>query len=206
MQENNSNIDGLVAIPPETWIGRQLTWLRSQTASPVFIGRFQAPADGHQILLYGRRYNLADVLVAGRSHGDGHFVEYYVVETIHGDKQPTVHRLLQNGGVMHSAVSKKLDYVELSDARVRRALQGVKPSWEQRSEALWPLSSDEPMKFVGQIRPQESDENKRYLTWGVSVYLFMSNNEGPERFKIFEQFAGEQSAEDFYAESDRRQT
>lgn len=171
----------------------EVAWRTDRRPELVYVNRFRVPRypDVH---LLGARYELDDALIGGDSLGEGHFVEYFVA--VQRSEGYSLQRLLQTRSVTYSDGDEKGDYLPaaaVSD-QARLSLHAA-PDWKA-SEAVWPTIGNDPMLFVGQIDLSETEITRRFLTWDVSVFLFMSRHE-PARFKVVEQH-GFQAADEHY--------
>lgn len=199
-------IDRLVTEPPELWQELPLDWKKRVTPKPVYVAQYTVPvADQIQVLyLFGSRYDLEDVLVAGESLGEGYFLEYSVAWQ-DGTGTWTVVRLLQRASVPYSDVDERQDYAPVERVRDPMSLSVLTPPrWEDVDEAVWPLFRDKPMRFVGQVSLPENQTTRQFLSWGLTVYLFYAVDDAGIRCKVIEQRAGTQSLEGHYREEERQ--
>lgn len=201
-------IEELITEPPERWQGLPLEWKKKVTPRPVYLDRYTVGAadQGHWAYLFGARYELPDVLVAGEGLGEGHFLEYLVAR-----KGPVggwaVARLLQQTSVTYSDTDERADYVPLRKVKdPASASVADPPTWVEPGEAVWPVYQGQPMRFVGQVTLSENDVTRRFLSWGVTAYLFESHNSGNARLKVVEQRTNPQSLAEHYREEERRST
>jgi hypothetical protein len=196
-------ITDLVSGRPTRWLGLPVVWQVSHEPVPVYIGRWSLP-DKRDVFLFGARYDLAEAEVGGQSLAPGHFVEFFAV-TGGGDRWETT-RLLNRLSVTFSATDEQGDYVPataLSDPVSRSVTEP--PHWAHRSEAQWPTSDGTPMTFVGQVQLPRTPITETRLTWDATFYLFWSRSDaGPDTFKLVQQDPLAQSAEDHYADEERR--
>ncbi len=190
---------------PERWVVYSLEWLSDQPPVHVLLGSIPSTEHGTDLVVLGARYDCSTALFDGekRDHG-GYFVEYFVAE----EKAPEswkVHRLLQRGfSVTHSDSDQNGDHVAaptVKDAAARST--GAVPRWKA-SEAQWPTFGGEPMTFHGQLALYDSPVARTLFTWGMNVYLFSAVNGGDRVFKIVDQDAKLQTAEEHYADEERR--
>lgn len=186
----------LITTRPDSWLGRPVSWLNDAPPAPAFIRAFVLPGQGREVYLFGAKYELAEATVGGRSLGTGHFEEYFVVTGEQG--QWRTHRLLQRGRVTFSETSEKKDYVPATNVHGTR---GSAPSWKA-SQAVWPVSAGSPMSFVGQAALVENETTRAFLTWGINVFLFWSEEAGEDRFKIVTQELELQTLDDHYRAED----
>lgn len=179
-------------------------WSSEEEPIPVFVARFDAPLDGLEgdLYLFGARYDTADALIDGSPVGDGHVVEYFLVERASAAWRSR--RLLQRTSVTYSEADEHDDYAPARQIDQAKLSLGRPPRWESTSEAVWPNTLGNPMLFVGQIRLPENEVTRTLLTWDTTLYLFWLRIEGSDHFKLVEQNVGEQSAEDHYAQEEER--
>jgi hypothetical protein len=192
-------MQNLVSDRPASWQGLPIKWTSTNSPVPVFIERFRVPKGGADdaVFLLGARYSLLEALVGGESLGDGHFVEYFVA-TKHSDRAWAVHRLLQRQSVTFSETEEREDYFPALEIDDPRALSlGPPPDWEE-TEAIWPTCTGAPMQFVGQIDLPETTVTRELLTWGVALYLFWSQSNRDDCFKLVEQETDAQTVEEHY--------
>lgn len=189
---------------PVRWIIYDLEWLDDDPPVPVLLGTLPNADGSSELLLLGARYELSRALFNGTPSGhSGHFVEYFVAE----EKVPEswkVHRLLQAGSVTYSDSDQNGDYVParaVKDAAARSI--GAVPRWKA-SEAQWPTFEGEPMTFHGQLSLPSSATARTLFTYGVNVYLFSAGQDETRLFKIVDQQSKFQTAEEHYAEEERR--
>lgn len=181
-------------------------WSSVEEPVPVFVARFDAPHDGLEddLYLFGARYDTADALIDGSPVGDGHIVEYFLVER--ADDAWRSRRLLQRTSVTYSEADERDDYAPARQIDQAKLSLGRPPRWESKSEAVWSTTLGNPMLFVGQSRLPENDVTRTLLTWDTTLYLFWLRIEGSDHFKLVEQNVGEQSAEDHYAQEEEQFT
>ncbi len=192
----------LISDRPTTWLGMPVEWMRASRPVPVFIRRFDLPADfgASEVYLFGARHPIADAVVGGESFGDeGFLIEYFAI-----DQNPSggwnVHRLRQRG---HSVVYSDRDEHEQDCVPAKEIADSIglsihkPPAWKLWV-ADWPTCDGKPMRFVGQVKPPENDVTRELLNWLCTVYLFCSTSEAGTRYKIVDQDRGAQTAEEHY--------
>lgn len=187
--------------------GMPIEWSSTQDPVPVFVERFILPIEGtgHEVYLFGARYELVDVLVGGESYGDGHFVEHFVAQESSPGRW-TLDRLVQRESPTYSAAAEADDYVHAKTIRDPSSLSfRHAPRWKP-TDALWPTRLGTPMQFVGQVALPENDVTRTVLTWDVSLFLFWLRVDGHDHFKLVEHDPQAQTAEEHYADEERRET
>lgn len=60
------------------------------------------------------------------------------------------------------------------------------------------------MMFHGQLELEESDLARSFFTWGFNIYLFSAPHRGRRIFKIVWQETSFQTANEHYADEERR--
>jgi hypothetical protein len=197
----------LISGRPTTWLRNSLEWINSSEPNPVFIERFQICKKSirSEILLWGARYEVADILVNGEKlyGGRGNFTEFFAIEMLATGWK--VHRLLQRKSTMLSDLDDDNDFLAAGEIKASEFLLDKVPSWK-KSEAYWPTHKETPMLFVGQVTLPETEITRTLLTWDDKVFLFWLPEGENSRFKIFTQPAKFQSAEDHYREEAERET
>jgi len=136
--------------------------------------------------------------------GEGHFLEYFVLEGSSADGW-VLYRLLQRASVTHSEENEPGDYLTARDVDAASQSVEAPPRWKA-SEAAWPTYAGAPMKFLGQVHLPENDVTRALLNWDWNVYLFWTYANGANRFKIIDQPTDLQTAEEHYADEERRRT
>lgn len=197
-------IEGLIAGRPTSWNGMALEWLSRREPVPVFMGLFVIPPAEIRAFLFGARYLVSEVLCDGETLGDGqgHFLEYFVVEATSAGGW-VLHRLLQRASVAYSEDEEPDDYLPAREVDAARHSVQAPPQWKA-SEAEWPTHAGAPMKFLGQLELPDSEVTRSLLTWNESVYLFWTHADGANLFKLTEQHADLQTAEEHYEEDATR--
>ena len=192
-------IKDFVCERPTSWQGLPVKWLTNTAPVPVFVHQFVVMCSGTLVeaLLFGARYNLHEVELAGVALGSGHFVEY-IVASRREKGEWRVCRLLQRASPTFSDQAQKGDYLLARDVGDPASLSVARPPKWHISEAIWPITDGTPMVFIGQVDIPDTQITREHLTWNVSLYLFWARSAGTDRFKVVEQAHG-QSAEDFYA-------
>ena len=196
----------LVRGRPSRWLGLPVVWSNSADPIPVYIQRFSVPpgAGTQDAFLFGARYDLAEAEVGGESFAPGHFVEYFVVTSV--GSRWEAKRLLHRGSVTYSESEEQGDFVaagEVDDPRARSLAEP--PRWAHPSEAVWPTANGVPMNFIGQVHLPRTPLTETKLTWDTTLYVFwLQSDGGRDVFKIVHQDPSAQSAEDHYADEDRR--
>lgn len=196
-------IGELVRGRPTSWQGMEISWSSSADPVPLFLGRFATSerSEGVEAYLFAARYELSEARCAGESLGEGFFEEYFVV--CRGRQRDwDVHRLLQRRSVTFSESEDEKDYVPVNSLRkVRDRWASQPPKWESAEEAVWPMSHDEPMVFLGQVRLGDRESIRDSFTWGMTVYLFWARRDRGE-FKVVTQDCGAQTPKEHYASED----
>lgn len=183
-------IKDLIVVRPTSWIGMALEWTTERDPVPVFVRRFRLPdPDGKDDFLFGQRHYVSDVLCDGELVGDGegHFIEYFVVEESPGGGW-LLHRLLQRGVAGSTAYAEESAPgadVEARSVDAKAHSVDAPPRWKP-SEAYWPTYHEEPMSFLGQVPLPENDVISEHFSWGDNVYLFWARANGVNHFKIFQ--------------------
>ena len=192
-------IEDFVCSRPTSWLGSPIEWRTNTAPVPVFVQQFAAWCSDApvEMFLFGARYDLSEVELAGATLGEGHFVEH-IVASRREKTEWRVCRLLQHTSLTFSDRAEKGDYLPARDVSNPVALSAARPPKWDISEAIWPTIDGKPMLFIGQVDLPETQITREHLTWNVSVYLFWSHIDDTDRFKVVEQAHG-QSAADFYA-------
>lgn len=195
--------ESLIDLPrPAKWLCEDLKWTTSEPATPIFLDCFRSSASSPSadLFLYGVRHDLRDVLVGG-CRMDGHFLEYVVVRD-EGGSEWGVHRLLQQAGVPYSGDFAKRDWVSADSIPEPRSLcRRALPRWKW-SAAQWPTEDGRPMIFIGQVTVPETRVTRSLFSWDIHVFLFASGDSASPRFKVVEQDANAQTAEEHDAAED----
>lgn len=194
-------IERAVVSPPSSVWGKSIEWKEPVRPKLVYIDTIDVAtgAARMKVSLFGTRHDLADVLLAGNPYSGGFFVEYIIGAQNDGGAL-SIRRLVQHGSVPYSAVSEKNDSVPSSEVKdkEKRSLSG-RPRWKA-SEAEWPTLRGEPMLFVGQTYIPKTRVATKYLSAGVNVYVFWRRVHEVDYFKIVDQDADQQTAEEHYAQ------
>lgn len=192
-------IASLISVRPSSWLGMRIGWTSESAPVPVFLSRLHgADVVGAELYVFGARYELSDALIDGQSLGAGYFIEFFVV----WEEAPgrwTVRRLLQHQSITFSETGESGDYIAAEDIRDQMLLCSRElPIWKT-SEAVWPTCGDRPMKFVGQFSLPDTKVARDLFTWGENIYLFWAQTGSSVVFKIVEQEADFQTADEHYA-------
>jgi hypothetical protein len=193
-------IEDLINGPPDTLIGMPVEWRSVPAPEPVFLRTF-----GPDVMLFGARYPMSEVLMDGEPFAsDGHVLEYYLLDR-GKDGHWTLHRLHQRGSpgtVAYAEVDDSAEDIPAIDIEDVAALSvGSAPAWNA-TEASWPTYRGSPMRFVGQIHLPETDVTRDWLAWGQTVYVFATEGPDQAHYKIFMQQTSAQTAEQHYALED----
>jgi hypothetical protein len=185
-------MDVLILERPSVWLGKQLEWLKGEMPPIVFIQEFRHHADQRRVFLFGAKYDVSEVLAAGRSYGHGCFVEYFAVTKT---DEWRAHRLIQRGGsVTYSESGEKNDHLMAASTLIPKNLGS--PRWKPTT-AFWPTTGGSPMAFIGQASIEENSVTRSHLTWDETIFLFWSGANGNDCYKIVEQ-DGTQTEDEHY--------
>lgn len=199
-------IENLIDEPPTSLLGMPIEWRSRPIPEPVFLRTFHLGPSGvpeDTVFLFAASYNMADVLLDGKSFGDeGFFVEYFVIDRSGGEW--VLHRLGHHGAADSVAYAEADESGDDSpdiaaseiDDPARFALDKP-PKWKA-SEASWPSYRGAPMKFIGQIYLPETEVTRNSLPWGHTLYLFVANAADRRQYKIVAQETHGQTAEEHY--------
>ena len=194
-------IDALISGRPESCFEMPVQWSSGRGPIPVYIAQFDAAFEGlGDLFLFGARYDTAEALFDGAPVGEGHIVEYFLVQRATAAWRSR--RLLQRGSVTYFEADEHDDHAPARQIDQAKLSLGRPPRWESKSEAVWPSTLGNPMLFVGQTRLPDNDVTRTLLTWDVTLYLFVLRLEGTDHFKLIEQNVIEQSAEDHFAQEE----